>query len=70
MNSRSSARFFSELNAMNAGSQPVFREQGGAVTNVGEINVTVRGGDTSQQTLREIGNGLRREIIRGNIRLN
>jgi TP901 family phage tail tape measure protein len=70
VNSRSSAKFFSELNAMNAGSQPVFREQGGAVTNVGEINVTVKGGDSSQQTLREIGNGLRREILRGNIRLN
>jgi TP901 family phage tail tape measure protein len=69
VNSRSSRQFFSELNAMNQGSQPVFREQGGPVTNVGDVNVTVQGGDSSQQTVREIGHALRREIQRGNIKL-
>jgi TP901 family phage tail tape measure protein len=68
-NSRQSARFSSELNAINQGSQPVFREQGGPVTNVGDVNVTVNGGDSSQQTVREIGHALRREIQRGNIKL-
>jgi hypothetical protein len=62
-------RFFSELNAMNNGSRPVYREQGGSVTNVGDVNVTVKGGDSSQQTVREIGHALRREIQRGNIKL-
>jgi hypothetical protein len=57
------------LNAMNQGSQPVFREQGGPVTNVGDINVSVNGGDSSQQTVREIGYALRRQIQRGNIKL-
>jgi len=69
INSRSSKRFFSELNAMNQGSQPAYREQGGPVTNVGDVNVTVNGGDSSQQTVRSIGHALRREIKRGTITL-
>lgn len=69
VNARSSQRFFSELNAMNQGSKPVYREQGGTVTNVGDINVTVKGGDSSQQTVREIGQALRREVRRGTIKL-
>lgn len=69
VNQKNSRRFFSELNAMNQGSQPVYREQGGPVTNVGDVNVTVQGGDSSQQTVREIGHTLRREIRRGNIKL-
>ena len=60
-----SRKFFSELNAMNNGGQPVYREQGGPITNVGDVNVTVQGGDTSQATVREIGYGLRRDIRRG-----
>jgi TP901 family phage tail tape measure protein len=70
VNKRSSARFFSQLNAMNQGSQPVYREQGGPVTNVGDINVSVNGGDSSQQTVREIGRQLQREIKRGTIKLS
>ncbi len=66
---RTTARFFSELNAMNNGSRPVYREQGGSVTNVGDINVTVQGGDTGRDTVREIGNALRREIQRGTLKL-
>ena len=66
---RTAGKFFSELNAMNNGSRPVHRAQGGSVTNVGDVNVTVKGGDSSQQTVREIGHALRREIQRGNIKL-
>ena len=69
VNSKNSKRFFSELNAMNQGSEPVYRDKGGSVTNVGDVNVTVQGGDTSQSTVREIGKSLRREIQRGNIKL-
>jgi TP901 family phage tail tape measure protein len=69
VNSRSAGKFFSELNAMNSGSRPAYRAQGGAVTNVGDVNVTVKGGDTAQATVREIGQSLRREIQRGNIKL-
>jgi len=70
INARNSSRFFSELNAMNQGSKPVYREQGGPVTNVGDVNVSVNGGDSSQQTVREIGNALRREIKRGTLKLS
>jgi hypothetical protein len=69
INARSARNFFPQLQAINAGQQPVYREQGGSVTNVGDINVTVQGGDNSQQTIREIANGLRREISRGTIKL-
>lgn len=69
VNAKNSRRFFSELNSMNQGSEPAYREQGGPVTNVGDVNVTVNGGDSSQQTVREIAHALRREIQRGNIKL-
>jgi len=39
-------------------------------TNVGDIHINVQGGNTSQQTIREIGSGLRRGIRQGTIRLN
>jgi hypothetical protein len=39
-------------------------------TNVGDINVNVKGGDTSEQTVRNIASSLRREIQRGTVRLN
>jgi TP901 family phage tail tape measure protein len=69
INARSARTFFPQLQAINAGQQPVYREQGGSVTNVGDVNVTVQGGDNSQQTIREIANGLRRELSRGTIKL-
>lgn len=43
VNAKSSQRFFSQIQAMNAGVQPVFRQDGGGVTNntnIGDINVT------------------------------
>jgi len=69
MNTTASRKFAPQLNAMNLGSTPIFRERGGAVTNVGDINVTVNGGDSSSQTIQSIANGLRRGIKRGTIRL-
>jgi TP901 family phage tail tape measure protein len=67
LNAKSSKKFASELNAMNAGSQPVYRDQGGSVTNVGDINITVQGGETTSGTVQAIGRGLRREILRGKL---
>jgi TP901 family phage tail tape measure protein len=69
VNSRSTGKFFSQLQAINAGVQPVYRQQGGNVTNVGDINVTVQGGDSSSQTARQIARDLQREIRRGSSRL-
>lgn len=62
VNSRDARKFFPQLVAMNSGRTPNFRQSGGDVTNVGDINVTVAGGRNSQQTVTEIANGLERQI--------
>ncbi|REJ65629.1 MAG: phage tail tape measure protein [Planctomycetota bacterium] len=65
VNARATRKFFSQLVAINAGVQPVFRQEGGPVTNIGDINVTVQGGQTSRQSARSIAAGVRRELRRG-----
>ncbi|MEX1039727.1 MAG: phage tail tape measure protein [Pirellulaceae bacterium] len=70
MNARSANKFFPQLQAMNAGMNPTFRESGGSVTqtfNVGDINVA--GGPTGAATGREIAASLKREMRRGSSRL-
>ena len=72
MNRRSSSRFFSQLQAMNAGQSPSFRDTGGPVTNIGDINVNVSGGSGSEnpdQVARQIASGLRRELRRKTSRI-
>lgn len=71
VNARSARDFFPQLQAINAGQQPTYRDQGGSVTNttIGDVNVTVQGGESSSQTIREIGNGLRRELRRKTVKL-
>jgi hypothetical protein len=68
VNARSSRRFFSQLQSIQAGREPVMRSQGGVVNNVtiGDVNVT--GGSTPQKTGRAIASELRREMRRGSIR--
>lgn len=64
---RNSAKFAAQLQAMNAGQSPIFREQGGSVTNVGDVNVNVTGGSGSESpdvVGRQIANSLRRELRR------
>jgi hypothetical protein len=64
VNAKSTKLFFSQLQAINSGVQPRFFQDGGAVTNVGDINVTVsdsRGGDA---TGRDIARSLKRELRR------
>ncbi len=70
VSARNARRFASELQAMNSGVTPNFRDRGGSITNVGDINVTVPGAETTQQTAREIASALRRELRRGTSRLN
>jgi len=65
MNERAAQRFSPQLIAMNAGMQPSFHSEGGTVTNIGDINVTVSGGGSSRQTARSIASELRRELRRG-----
>ena len=69
MNAKSTRRFFSQLVAMNSGVKPIYREDGGSVTNIGDINVSVNGGATSKQSARDIATALRREMRRGTARL-
>ncbi len=66
VNAKSTRRFFSQLQAINAGVQPRFFQDGGPVTNIniGDIKVSssdVRSGDT---TGREIARSLKRELRR------
>jgi len=65
VNARSARRFFSELVAINAGVRPVYRQEGGPVTNIGDIHVSVQGGQSARQTARTIAAGVRRELRRG-----
>lgn len=65
VNARSSKRFFSQLQAINAGKRPVFRQDGGPVTSVGDINVTVSGNKEDSTTGRQIARSIRRELRRG-----
>ncbi len=65
VNARSSKRFYSQLQAINAGRQPVYRQDGGPVTNVGDINVTVGEGKDGPSTGRQIARSIRRELRRG-----
>jgi hypothetical protein len=69
INADSSRRFFSQLQAINAGRTPVFRSEGGGTT-IGDItnNITVQGGATAKQTAREIAGELQRELRRGTIK--
>jgi ribosomal protein S9 len=65
INAASARKFAAQLTAINAGVHPVYRSEGGSVTNIGDINVTVNGGGTSRQTARSIAAELRRELRRG-----
>lgn len=64
VNERSSSRFFSQLQAINAGQNPVFRDQGGPVTNIGDINVNVDASNSRSVDGREIARTLQREMRR------
>jgi hypothetical protein len=64
-NARSSRRFATQLEAINAGQTPVYRSEGGDTynTNVGDINVS--GASSPDVTARTIMQRIRREERRG-----
>ena len=64
---QATSRFFSQIQAMNAGQEPTFRAQNGGTTTIGDISVNVQGGDTGVATARTIAQELRRQARRGNI---
>lgn len=72
INSRSAAMYKPMLEAIQSRRMPQYMAAGGRVggdTNVGDINVTVNGGRTEAQTVRNIGQGIERGIRRGTIQL-
>lgn len=69
MDAKSSRRFASQLSAIGAGVQPVYRESGGTVTNIGDVAINVTESKSAQATAREIMSAFRRETRRGSGRL-
>lgn len=66
INSHSTAKFYSQIVAMNQGRQPLWNKN---VTNVGDVNVNISSGvNTPAKTARQIGFELKRELRRGNLR--
>lgn len=68
MNSKSTRRFFSQLVAMNSGRSPIFRQDGGSVTNVtvGDVNITGSSAKASaHQQGRQVVAVIKREMRRG-----
>lgn len=71
INASSTAKFFSQLQAINAGKQPVFKSDGGAVnhTQIGDVSINVQGSDSPKQTAREVMAEFNRLSRRGAARL-
>jgi len=65
VNSRAARNFSGELQAINAGQSPQFRQEGGSVTNIGDINVSVQTDSTRGVSGGDIASALRRELRRG-----
>lgn len=69
MKSDVSRKFFSQLMAMNAGVQPVYRANGGPIGDTfGDINVNINSSGPSDINARAIAQGIRREFRRNSIR--
>ncbi len=65
VNARSTRRFFSQLQAINSGVKPIFRQDGGPVINIGDINVAEGTSKEAAATGRTITRILKREMRRG-----
>lgn len=63
-------QFYTLLTAMNSGRLPGFAEGGlvGNTTNVGDITINMTARNTNEQTVRDLGQRLVREIRRGTLR--
>ena len=70
MNTKASRRFASQLTAMNAGVEPQFRQSGGAITNIGDVNISVQGAMLPAQTARETMMAFKREMRRSGTSFN
>ncbi len=64
VNADATRKFYSQLVAINSGVKPIFRERGGPVTNVGDVNITVTETASAKATARETMTAFRRETRR------
>ena len=65
MNARSTRRFYSQLLSMNAGHAPVYRAQGGDVSNVTVGDIHINAATHPRETAREVIASIKREVRRG-----
>jgi len=74
MNPRASRKWYTQLQAMNAGVQPIYRQEGGPVSNsnFGDINVTVNTSTSrvDDRAGRQLGRALKRELRRNTLSLS
>lgn len=71
MNGKSSAKFFSQLQAMNAGQRPAFRENGGEVSiQMGDVVVNNPQGTPAigVNAARGVAKDIKREIRKANFK--
>lgn len=69
VNAASTRKFFSQLVAINSGQKPIFRADGGPVSNTfGDINITVD--SSTPVNARQLANELRRELRKKTTRLS
>ena len=64
INADATKKFYSQLVAINSGTKPIFREQGGPVTNVGDVSITVNESVSAKTTARDTMSAFRREMRR------
>lgn len=65
VNSKSAGKFYSQLQAINAGHAPAFRQDGGTVNNTSVGDIVVNGAGRPETTAREVMRHIRRETRRG-----
>jgi TP901 family phage tail tape measure protein len=58
-------RWFSQIQAMNAGKKPIFRQDGGSVTNIGDVSISVSDSGSPTKTARAVMREFQREKRRG-----
>lgn len=62
-------RFFPQIQAMNQNVTPIFRQEGGEVSNFGDININVTEATSARDTAREVMKQFKREERRDTFRL-
>jgi uncharacterized protein YukE len=66
MNKQDTAKWYPQLVTMNSGGRMAASPEGNV--SVGDISISVQGGDTSEQTIRDIAHGLDRAVRRKVVR--